>query len=563
MSYEFTPTGDLAVDLAKIYNDANGIAKPMSAEEMAAAESAAILIATEAGVPPYEMNASSIKMDGAQSAGSLSTIPRADHVHPSDTSKVSTSGDETIAGVKTFESFPLTPSSAPTTDYQVPNKKYVDESIGAQIIAASWQTGVYYKAGQLIFDPAAEEPKLLYRVVTGYTSGVTFETDVTDLKILLVGGAGLEGFEGVLLDFTFAATSALTYILPITPRDKRSLTISANGAIIHPEDYSLIGDEITFDSGAVQEGWEIFIKVIDPAIVIGSVFDEAPQDNDYYSRSNGAWVNDPTNVKLTGDQTIGGTKHFSSKITANISGNCDGNAGTVTNGVVVGTVQTISGRKTFTADQPEGASLRNATGNIGGIQLLSAGTGANAGAAFLCFHRSGNYATYLGLDTDNYVAVGGWSAGAGLANFKCHTLSKAGGTFNIEHPHPDKKDTHRLVHSFIEGPKADLIYSGMVFLKDGKTEVNIDLESGMTEGTFELLCRDVRRLTSNESGFTPVKSELKGNILTIISKDLTCNDEVFWQVIGERKDKYMIECDLTDEEGNIIIEPKIKEDLEY
>ena len=35
---------------------------------------------------------------------------------------------ENVAGVKTFGSFPVTPSSAPTTDYQVANKKYVDDN---------------------------------------------------------------------------------------------------------------------------------------------------------------------------------------------------------------------------------------------------------------------------------------------------------------------------------------------------------------------------------------------------------------------------------------------------
>jgi len=43
---------------------------------------------------------------------------------------VAASGDETVAGVKTFSSFPVTPSSAPTTDYQVANKKYVDDHSG-------------------------------------------------------------------------------------------------------------------------------------------------------------------------------------------------------------------------------------------------------------------------------------------------------------------------------------------------------------------------------------------------------------------------------------------------
>jgi len=43
---------------------------------------------------------------------------------------VKLTGDQTVAGVKTFSSFPLTPPSAPTTDYQVANKKYVDDNAG-------------------------------------------------------------------------------------------------------------------------------------------------------------------------------------------------------------------------------------------------------------------------------------------------------------------------------------------------------------------------------------------------------------------------------------------------
>jgi hypothetical protein len=41
---------------------------------------------------------------------------------------VKLTGDETVAGIKTFSSFPITPSSAPTTDYQIANKKYVDDT---------------------------------------------------------------------------------------------------------------------------------------------------------------------------------------------------------------------------------------------------------------------------------------------------------------------------------------------------------------------------------------------------------------------------------------------------
>jgi hypothetical protein len=39
---------------------------------------------------------------------------------------VALSGNQTIAGIKTFSSFPVTPSTAPSSDYQVANKTYVD-----------------------------------------------------------------------------------------------------------------------------------------------------------------------------------------------------------------------------------------------------------------------------------------------------------------------------------------------------------------------------------------------------------------------------------------------------
>ncbi len=50
-----------------------------------------------------------------------------------DSAVVHDTGNETVAGVKTFSSFPVTPSSAPTTDYQVANKKYVDDNAGGSL----------------------------------------------------------------------------------------------------------------------------------------------------------------------------------------------------------------------------------------------------------------------------------------------------------------------------------------------------------------------------------------------------------------------------------------------
>jgi hypothetical protein len=60
-----------------------------------------------------------------------------------DTAVVHKSGDESVGGIKTFTSFPVTPSSAPTSDYQAANKKYVDDNAGSGgVTDHGWLTGL-------------------------------------------------------------------------------------------------------------------------------------------------------------------------------------------------------------------------------------------------------------------------------------------------------------------------------------------------------------------------------------------------------------------------------------
>jgi hypothetical protein len=134
-------------------------------------------------------------------------------------------------------------------------------------------------------------------------------------------------------------------------------------------------------------------------------------------------------------------------------------------------------------------------------------------------------------------------------------LSKGSGSFRIDHPLPAKSSTHDLVHSFIEGPQADLIYRGKVDLVAGSATVNIDTAAGMTDGTFVLLCGDVQCFTSNEDGFTAVKGSVSGNTLTITAEADTCTDTISWMVVGERKDQHMIDTTWTDDNGKVIVEP--------
>ena len=137
-------------------------------------------------------------------------------------------------------------------------------------------------------------------------------------------------------------------------------------------------------------------------------------------------------------------------------------------------------------------------------------------------------------------------------------ISKGSGSFKIPHPLSSKASTHNLVHSFLEGPQADLIYRGRVALSAGSAEVNIDTAAGMTEGTFVLLNDDVQCFTSNETGFTMVKGSVSGNVLTITAADNSCTDTISWMVVGERKDAHMISTNWTDSNGKVIVEPEIE-----
>ena len=153
------------------------------------------------------------------------------------------------------------------------------------------------------------------------------------------------------------------------------------------------------------------------------------------------------------------------------------------------------------------------------------------------------------------IAVGGAVNVAGA-------FSKGSGSFRIDHPLPEKKDTHYLVHSFIEGPKADLIYRGTVDLSGGYAQVDLDDAAGMTEGTWELLCRDPQCWIQNDSGWDAVRGSVEGNTLTVECEETDSDDTVSWMVVAERCDPHIMETDWTDEDGHVIVEPEKPEEEE-
>ena len=203
--------------------------------------------------------------------------------------------------------------------------------------------------------------------------------------------------------------------------------------------------------------------------------------------------------------------------------------------------------------------LANAGGATGTVEYSEGGTQFwqhGVRGADEKWYLTGNatlHSSYALMISGQDVTVGG-------------ALAKGSGSFKIDHPLPSMKDTHDLYHSFIEGPRADLIYRGQVDLVGGQATVEMDAEFGMTAGTWELLCRDATCFTTNETGWHMVKGSVSGSTLTIECQESDCTDTVSWLVVAERQDQHMYDTEWTDSDGRPILErekPEEVEDLQH
>jgi hypothetical protein len=217
-------------------------------------------------------------------------------------------------------------------------------------------------------------------------------------------------------------------------------------------------------------------------------------------------------------------------------------------------------------DLQNSAATSSAIGRGNGIRFFSSSSVASMARIEAVTDDAGDLSSgTLRIISGNQIAISANGVGVVSADGAGNTtmnqnvsitgsLSKGSGSFKIDHPL--KPDTHHLVHSFIEGPKADNLYRGKATLIAGSAAVDLDEVGGMTPGTFEALNRDGQCFTSNEAGWTQVRGRVVGSVLTIEAQDATCTDEVSWLVIGERQDAHIMAANWTDNQGRVIVEPE-------
>jgi len=222
------------------------------------------------------------------------------------------------------------------------------------------------------------------------------------------------------------------------------------------------------------------------------------------------------------------------------------------------------GKGELSADSSGNVNITSVGG--GGTAVQFTANGQKQAEAYTVGGTTANFLRFVGSQANSAVLIEGQGSDTnvgiqlntkGSGNVVINAaLAKNSGSFRIDHPLESKKNSHYLVHSFIEGPQADLIYRGKVNLVGGSATINIDTTVGMTDGTFVALNTDVQCFTTNESGWTAIKGSVSGNVLTLTAQANDCTDSISWMVVGERHDQHMKDTSWTDSDGKVILEPE-------
>ena len=118
----------------------------------------------------------------------------------------------------------------------------------------------------------------------------------------------------------------------------------------------------------------------------------------FYDTNNTGYYVDPLN-----------TSNLNVVTATTFNGSLNGNASTVNNGVYTNGNATITAAHTY---QTSATGMGTSAGGQCRLETIATG----GGGAFMSFHRptASAFATYLGLDTDNVMKVGGWSHGGNV-----------------------------------------------------------------------------------------------------------------------------------------------------
>jgi hypothetical protein len=299
------------------------------------------------------------------------------------TNGVYTTGDQTIGGTKTFSS-----------------------AIAGSITgnAGTVDNGVYTTGNQTIVGTKTFSSDVIL-------SGIAANSVLYLTASRYITGGGTLVFNGSQLGINVSSPS---YSLDVAGTFNIASNGSSNTATINHTSGS--GIALNISKGGDNEA--IYVNKTsgsgNAVTVVGTV-----QATSFVGALTGNASTVTNGVYTTGDQTIGGTKTFSSTI----SGSVSGNAGTVTNGVYTTGDQTIAGIKTFSgASTIVGGNFNLSGGTANGVTYLNGSKNLTTGSA-LTFNGSG-----LGIGTSAVAGVSLLDVETGSGRIQLRSGANTGGT---------------------------------------------------------------------------------------------------------------------------------------
>ena len=148
---------------------------------------------------------------------------------------VTLTGDQTVAGVKTFSSIPVSPASSPTTDNQAARKKYVDDSGGIKSVATGIVSDITPTDEGTTNLTIGFVPKVIFFHATAYTGA----------------GAGL--FSNGTAKGTADADNTVTWIDHSTGAD----STEGKSILIYSVSATKIGGKVTTFGSTTTITWEV------------------------------------------------------------------------------------------------------------------------------------------------------------------------------------------------------------------------------------------------------------------------------------------------------------------
>jgi hypothetical protein len=370
--------------------------------------------------------------------------------------------------------------------------------------------------------------------VTGqsYFSNTTASTSTTTGALVVAGGIGVAGnsFFGGSINLGATADTDADYFI----RCAGQLSIEANNASTQNISFT----NLNLSSGVSTN--KAYIRIVGSSSSSSIAF--GTLNNDRMSISSGGVLS--ISATTTSSSTTTGALIVSGGVGVAGRINAVGiKTGVIHNGI---TPNNTTG---------EGMYLTWNETNLVGESILTYTTGTGTDPSFIIRKMDVSSGTKLDIArwfNDNRMVQNGNLIVNG-------SLSKSSGTFDIQHPLSNNTNK-RLVHSFIEGPRCDLIYRGTVILINGASSVNLDTdcvqnpESFMSAGTFVSLCANPVYYLQNHDTFDRIRGHISGNILTIMCENNNSNATIHWMVIAERIDPFIKKWERTTSEGYLITE---------